>query len=106
VGGRLESPSPCFTPIELCNGPKEPVGGCVDVGAQLGDLVLQIIVGASVSIKGVEADTFRIDSQGERPVFIMRASQGSFAGSKRWLYVEIETVVFIRIAAQQKSQVG
>ena len=56
--GGLESPPPCFQPVEFCDGLKQPVGGRVDLGAKLGDLVLEFVDGASVNLTTVETRLF------------------------------------------------
>lgn len=57
VRGGLEHPPTGLTPVEFRDGPKQAVGGCVDVGAQLGNLLLEFVEGSSVDLAVVEIGT-------------------------------------------------
>ena len=39
VGSRLEAPTPALPLVELTDQHKEPIGGGMDVGRQLGDVI-------------------------------------------------------------------
>jgi len=65
VGRGVESHSPSLPPVELRDGPEQPVGGGIHVHTEFYNLLLDFVDGSSLEVGMAERMTFRLAGHGD-----------------------------------------